>query len=131
MTGQSLRMAARAVRNSSQDMPSLRRATFAWHGIELWRPDWAPSSHSLALGAHLQREGISLHLIVNAYWERLDFALPPVADGHVWQRWVDTFLDTPDDIMPWDEAPVHEAPRYGVGPRSVVVLWRHDPAVRA
>ena len=36
----------------------------------------APQSHSLAFGAELRREGLDLHLILNAYWEPLDFELP-------------------------------------------------------
>ena len=60
----------------------LRDAKHAWHGVKLNQPDWRPDSHSLAFGAELQTQGLSLHLILNAYWEPLDFELP-VSE----QRW--------------------------------------------
>ena len=54
----------------------LRHARTAWHGVKLLQPDWSPQSHSLAFGAEMRREGLELHLIMNAYWEPLDFELP-------------------------------------------------------
>ncbi len=37
----------------------LREAKKAWHGVKLNRPDWSPSSHSLALTIEAEREGSS------------------------------------------------------------------------
>ena len=69
----------------------LRDAKHAWHGVKLNQPDWGPDSHSLAFGAESEEQGLSLHLILNAYWEPLDFELPSVADGgDAWRRWIDT-----------------------------------------
>ncbi len=61
--------------------------------------------------------------ILNAYWEPLEFELPPVADGgrHPWRRWVDTFLDSPHDIVEWEQAPSVPGHTYRAEPRSVVV----------
>jgi glycogen operon protein len=107
----------------------LRRAKTAWHGVKLLRPDWAPQSHSLAFGAEMKREGIELHLMTNAYWEALDFELPVDAERESWRRWIDTSLDSPDDIVPWQTAPpVADNRSYRAGPRSVVVLWRRVAA---
>jgi glycogen operon protein len=103
----------------------LHRAKTAWHGVTLLQPDWGPHSRSLAFGAEMAPDGLGLHLILNAYWEALDFELPMVADGKPWRRWIDTTLDPPDDIVPWEEAPpVVDRRSYHVGPRSTVVLWR-------
>jgi len=103
----------------------LRRAKTAWHGVKLLRPDWGPQSHCLAFGAEMRREGLELHLITNAFWEPLDFELPTEPDREPWRRWIDTSLDSPDDIVSWQAAtPVRRAGSYRVGPRSVVVLWR-------
>ena len=38
-------------------------------------------SHSLAFSAELPKEDAIFHLILNAYWEPLDFELPPVQSG--------------------------------------------------
>jgi glycogen operon protein len=74
----------------------LRDATKAWHGVKLQQPDWAPCSHSIAFGAGLPRQGLLLHLILNAYWEPLNFELPQTSYGRgAWFRWIDTALDPP------------------------------------
>ena len=73
--------------------------------MKLNQPDWGDGSHSLAFGAELREEGLRFHLILNAYWEPLDFELPTLGDGGPWRRWIDTALDSPHDIVPWQTAP--------------------------
>ena len=67
----------------------------------------------------------SYHVILNAYWEALEFELPSVSNGGrpPWRRWIDTFLDAPDDIVEWERAPSVPGPSYRAEPRSVVVLF--------
>jgi len=107
----------------------IRRADITWHGVQLYRPDWRSSSHSLAFTAKLTTPRMGLHVILNAYWEPLDFELPSDADGiHApWRRWIDTFLDSPDDIVDWDAAPLVSGHRYHAEPRSVVLLCTDFP----
>jgi glycogen operon protein len=103
----------------------LRHAKTAWHGVALLRPDWGPQSHSLAFGAEMRREGIELHLIANAFWKALDFELSDLPGSEPWRRWIDTSLDSPDDIVPWQAAPpLRYTGGYRAAERSVVVLWR-------
>ena len=47
----------------------LRETKHAWHGVKLNQPDWSPFSHSIAIGGELKNEGVSVHIIFNAYWE--------------------------------------------------------------
>jgi glycogen operon protein len=103
----------------------LQAATKAWHGVKLNQPDWSDDSHSFAFGAELPSENLLFHLIANAYWEPLDFELPPVHNGSrdPWRRWIDTYLDSPRDIVAWQAAPSVPGYTYRVGPRSVVVLY--------
>jgi glycogen operon protein len=103
----------------------IARANRAWHGVRLNEPDWGTSSHSLAFGVELQAYRSLVHFIFNAYWEPLDFELP-LADTPrrgPWRRWIDTALDSPLDIVPWESAPVVDAARYRAESRSVVVLF--------
>jgi glycogen operon protein len=100
----------------------LAQAKKAWHGVSLCRPDWGDASHSVALGIELHRDGVKFHLILNAFWESLDFEVPRLDNGGVWRRWIDTTLDSPDDIVTWEQAPPIEKDKYQAGPRSVVVL---------
>ena len=66
-----------------------------------------------------------MHLILNAYWEPLEFELPSVSDDgrRAWRRWIDTFLDSPDDIVDWERAPLVTGHTYRAEPRSVVLLF--------
>jgi isoamylase len=103
----------------------IREANKAWHGVKLHQPDWRECSHSLAVTAELRLEQALVHLILNAYWEPLDFALPPVRGGgrDPWRRWIDTSLDSPEDIVPWQTAPSVPGHTYRTEARSVVVLF--------
>ena len=67
-------------------------------------------------------------MILNAYWEPLDFELPPLDQeyGPVWRRWIDTGLDSPNDIVQWQTAPAVPGSTYRAEARSVVVLFA-DP----
>jgi len=64
-------------------------------------------------------------VILNAYWEPLDFELPPAGEqgGNPWRRWIDTARETPNDIVPWREAPTVPGLTYRAQARSVVALY--------
>ena len=109
-----------------QTLPQLiQQANKSWHGVKLGQPDWSATSHSVALQVEMKRERRLIYFILNAYWGPLDFALPPLYSGGPaqWRRWIDTGLDSPMDIVPWQQAvPVLET-FYQALPRSVVVLF--------
>jgi isoamylase len=100
----------------------LRDAKKAWHGVKLNRPDWGDHSHSLAFGGELRREGLRFHLILNSYWEPLDFELPVCEGGEAWRRWIDTALDPPNEIVEVRNASPVPGRIYHAGARSVVML---------
>jgi glycogen operon protein len=130
-----LLLARRVLRDVSHEQQrisltnQLRQATMAWHGVRLWQPDWHDNSHSLAFGADMPRAGLKMHLLMNAYWEPLVFELPEVEGSQSWRRWIDTSLDSPDDIVPWQTAPTHAGRVYRASPRSVVVLWAPSDSI--
>jgi isoamylase len=103
----------------------LRQAKTAWHGVKLNQPDWSPSSRSVAFTAEISKEKLLIHLMLNAYWKALDFELPPVgkAGGNPWRRWIDTALDSPNDIVEWQSSALITESIYRAEPRSVVVLF--------
>ena len=103
----------------------LRDARKAWHGVKLDQPDWSSYSHSLAFAADLPGHELTLHLILNAYWEPLDFELPALTEGQSWQRWIDTALQPPNEIVEWQQSPAISGQSYRAGPRSVVALFAH------
>ena len=57
-------------------------------------------------------------LLVNAWWEPLDFTIPPTRPGQTWLREIDTFDPTGTEAS----ATAGVADQVAVGPRSVVVL---------
>ena len=104
-------------------------AHLQWHGVRLDHPDWGPKSHSLAVTARAPRLRAMLHWMLNAYWEPLDFELPPVPCQfqRPWRRWVDTGCEPPEDICEWRSGwPVTDF-HYKVSPRSLVILIRPEP----
>ena len=102
----------------------LLQANKSWHGVKINEPDWHSWSHTIALSLELKKQKVLLHLIVNAYWEPLDFELPST-DGSTnpWHRWIDTSLDSPDDIVPWEAATSFEGLTYRAEARSEVALY--------
>jgi glycogen operon protein len=102
----------------------LRGANLAWHGVKLDQPDWGESSHSVAFTVEIRGENVVVHVIVNAYWGPLEFQLPQVttAGEKRWRRWIDTALDSPNDIVPGEKAPSVPGYAYRAEPHSVVML---------
>jgi isoamylase len=98
----------------------LRGTNKSWHGVTLNQPDWSNWSHSLALSAEFLKKRHLVHWILNAYWEPLDFELPANSG---WRRWLDTSLDSPEDIVPWQDARAIAGRTYKVSPHSIAVLY--------
>jgi|HubBroStandDraft_6_1064221.scaffolds.fasta_scaffold01670_6 isoamylase len=103
----------------------LGKANKAWHGVKLGQPDWSPSSHSLAFTAEARNENLMFHMIMNAYWEPLEFELPTANHESeiAWRRWIDTALDSPHEIEKWQAAPLVASRTYRSAPHSLVVLF--------
>jgi isoamylase len=71
----------------------------------------------------LRGEGVMVYVILNAYWEPLEFELPVLSErDESWWRWIDTALDPPNDICEWNAEPPVRAATYRAAARSVVVL---------
>ena len=102
----------------------LRGTNLKWHGVKLGQPDWRMFSHSIALTVEMPDEGVTLHLIANAYWEALNFELPQIGrPGTPWRRWINTGLDSPQDIVHWEAAPPTPSSFVRAEPGSVIVLF--------
>jgi isoamylase len=91
-----------------------------WHGTILNSPGFTdPMARALACTIGGIRESGDLHVMMNMYWEPLDFEVPAYA---TWRVAIDTFADAPGDIAdPGSERPF-TGRRCTVQPRSVIVL---------
>ena len=108
--------------------PSIARRRFWREDVRWYGPqggvDMNPWSRTLAY--YLRGASVGdrdLYVMINAYWEPLDFAIQESAAG-AWSRAVDTFLASPDDIAAPGTEPVVPGGSYRVGPRSIVVLTK-------
>jgi glycogen operon protein len=116
-----LRFAANPRGNFLSLSQFIERAKIQWHGVRLWTPDLSIDSHSLAATAYIENEG-GFHVMVNAYWEPLCFALPALPDGWgPWRRLIDTFQDAPWDFLEQDAQTQHHT-AYTVQSRSIVLM---------
>jgi glycogen operon protein len=100
----------------------LRRQPFAWHGVKLNAPDWSHESHTIAATVRLFGYPMLLHLILNAYWQALEFEVPRLGAQESWRCCVDTYRDPPHDICRWADAPSLTGSSCRVEPRSIVIL---------
>jgi len=57
-------------------------------------------------------------VLVNAWWQPLDFTVPDTRDGLTWHTTIDTY----DPATPATAAPLHAGDRTTVNPRSITVL---------
>jgi isoamylase len=103
----------------------LRGVNLAWHGVKLNQPDWSEGSHSIAFTVEIRQEKLLFHVILNAYWDPLDFELPQADSSgeNQWRHWIDTALDSPHDIVEWDRAESVPGHAYRAKSRSVVMLF--------
>ncbi len=101
----------------------LKEKSIEWHGVKLGAPDFKSNSHTIAATIRHFDDQMMLHIMINSYWEDLTFEIPTFNDDHEpWHRSIDTSFDSPNDILPWREAPKIIADSYDVKARSVVVL---------
>ncbi|KAB2905735.1 MAG: glycogen debranching protein GlgX [Anaerolineae bacterium] len=106
--------------------PTTNFPDIEWHGIRLHKPDFGHYSHALAFTLAGLGVDNTFHVIVNSYWESLEFELPELPRGWYWLRLVDTTLPSPEDICePGGEIPVTTS-TYWAGARSIVILMTND-----
>jgi glycogen operon protein len=93
-----------------------------WHGTSLGSPDWSDGgARVLAYTLAGFGDDPDLHVMMNMYWEPLDFAIPSVT-GRQWCRIVDTSLPSPDDVAEPGGGVAVSGDRCRVDGRSIVVL---------
>ncbi len=101
----------------------IARHRVEWHGVVLGEPDWSDASHSLAATFHFDDDNLALHLMINAYWESLSFAIPLLDQRHTsWRCCFDTFRAAPEDVCAWSDGQTVRGATFVVQPRSIVVL---------
>lgn len=99
----------------------LENARLDWHGVTLHHPDYSDNSRTLAVTGYVP-SGPAFHLMLNFYWEPLEFEVPPVPAGcSYWFPVLDTFDTAPPDPLNTRAKTMQET-HYTVQPRSIVLL---------
>jgi len=115
--------------------PSIGRGVY-WRDDVRWygtgpQADLGPESRSLAWCLHAaSMDDDDLYVMVNAWWEDLDFTVQEGAPGD-WLRVVDTSEPSPRDILEPGSEERLEQRAYRVRARSVVVLRRPPEPAQA
>jgi isoamylase len=94
----------------------------SWHGVNLNEPNWDDeNARALAFTLGGEEKEADIHVMMNMYWESLNFEIPPV-DSRKWYLVANTFLASPDDIVEAGYEKVVDSSTYQVRERSVVML---------
>jgi glycogen operon protein len=101
---------------------------FECHGTHLGQPDFEDYSHALAFLIAGMGIDHTFYIIVNAYWEGLDFQLPALPKGWLWVQVANTGLEAPNDIYDaGTEKPISPGEKtFHAGPRSVAILMSNQ-----
>jgi isoamylase len=68
-------------------------------GVQSDAPDFSADSHALAATVYIENQG-AFHLMVNAFWEPLEFSVPVTPGGcGPWLRLIDTFQNAPTEFL--------------------------------
>jgi len=100
----------------------LGKASITWHGIKLNQPDWSQHSHSIAFTIQSLSGTLAMHFMLNAHNDALEFELPQLKETNSWKRWIDTALESPDDICYWQHAKTIAGEKYVVRSYTSVIL---------
>jgi isoamylase len=93
-----------------------------WHGTRLGSPGFAdPQARALACTIAGLGGEADLHVMMNMFWEPLDFELP-VDPQRAWHVAVDTFAQSPHDIDDQDDSAPLRRSVCTVQGRSIVIL---------
>jgi glycogen operon protein len=95
-----------------------------WHGTRLGKQDFSYNTLAIAFTLAGMGKDNTFFIILNSYWEGLNFELPLLPNGWLWLQVANTGLHSPDDFNPpGAEKPLKPGQRFFLaGPRSVVIL---------
>lgn len=108
---------------TGKKQPKRGMADVQWHGIDLDRPAWE-DSEARYLGftlAGMTEDEEHIHAMMNMSKDAAFVELPQVA-GQAWYRAIDTYEQSPNDLLEPSSQTLVRGPKYLVRPRSVVVF---------
>jgi isoamylase len=101
---------------------NLRGSSCTFSGVKVGEPDWNHHSHTLAFSLKNPIYDKWVHVMVNAFWEHLEFEIPKPKGGRPWHRIISTAASSPYDFVDFEEAPIIRGEKVYVNARSIIVL---------
>jgi len=102
-------------------------ADITWHGTKVGRPGFGdPLGRALACEIAGFGDDADLHVMMNMFWEPLDFEVP-VDPQRTWHVAVDTFMASPHDIAESNAGAPFRRSVCTVQARSIVILEGVSP----
>ena len=93
----------------------------SWHACEIDKPGFEDNtSRAMAFTLGAANGGCDIHVIMNMYWEPLEFQMPLIA-RRSWYRVIDTYHSAPFDFTGGEDADAVKTPAVTVNGRSVAV----------
>lgn len=105
--------------------PVLTRASFLrskdviWHGREPEKADWSSKNRFLACSLPDLANNYTLYIAFNAFFDEITLQLPK---GSPWYRYVYTFLQSPEDILPLEKGALIDSETFTLAPYSALIL---------
>ncbi len=106
--------------------------SLTFHGRKLGHPEWNAEARWLGFCLNYPAGGEQLHVILNAFWEPVEFEVPRLKPPVFWRRVICTAAESPQDIQKAESAPIHSDATYLAPPRSATVFqaWPLRPRRR-
>jgi len=99
-----------------------------WFNPQGGLPKWTDPTEKHFAGLIHEDQQRALFLMFNAGMDAIDFHLPPPPPGSPWRLAVDTFVETPFDLLAPGEEPLLQYPQtYLLKPRSSAILLARKP----
>lgn len=112
-----------------KDYQNYGYADITWHGVQLDRPDFSDSSHTLAfmLCGRYAKNGTEIdepiYVVMNMFWQTLRFELPKISNELKWHIFVNTSQTSPkDSYSPGTEPILVNQHEIMVEAKSVIIL---------
>jgi glycogen operon protein len=106
---------------SLKELLDMGRVTY--HGVRLNMTDWSDDSHALAFSVESITQTLSMHIMINAYSETLEFEIPKSKPAERnWRVWMDTGKASPQDLYEWGKGPEYSDASLLVEAHSIAIL---------
>jgi isoamylase len=123
LISQRLRRDASQEENTMSLKELLDMGRITYHGVKLNSTDWSDHSHALAFSVESINQTTSMHIMMNAYSETLEFEIPQISQsGKKWRLWMDTGKVSPADIFEWAKGPEIGEPVFQVEAHAISIL---------